>query len=118
VVQVSVHAIPVFDGQLVQNEISLHTMFDLDALKSTGSLPVNKRFGSTVALLNEYDIPWVELAGVRYPTYRTTLKIKRQKAGGAEQDEDDDSSSVDDDEDGDDNDAGESESDSEMASER
>ena len=52
-------------------------MFDFNSLKSSAAVPLNKSYGSTVRLLNEFDIPWVELAGVRYPMYRTTLKIKR-----------------------------------------
>jgi len=74
VVQVSVHAIPVYDGKLISDQNSLQNLLDI-TMHSKNTPGINHAHGFSVRLLNEFEIPWVELDGVSYPKYKTTLKI-------------------------------------------
>lgn len=98
-IQISVHAIPVFDGELIASEEDLAGFFAGDDDKSASS----HYFGATCGLLNEFDVPWVERQGLKYPIYRRTLKFperqKRDSEASEEEDRDeDDDMELDDDE--------------------
>jgi hypothetical protein len=71
-IKVEVHAIPVLDGDLIKDEEDLAQIFEsTDEFQSSSG--VN---GVECGLLNEFDIPWVERSGIKYPIYKKTITLK------------------------------------------
>lgn len=98
------YAIPCIDGTLVENEGTLARL-------------INSKFcslaaaeGFTVGIINDFQVPWVERTGTKYPLYPSTLKLTKTKDDddgyGDEGDPDDEAMSQDnsDDDKGDDDD--------------
>ena len=59
------------DGSLVENEGTLARL--INAKLCSIAAPE----GFTVGLLNDFQVPWVEQAGTRYPLYTQTFKFGR-----------------------------------------
>jgi len=59
-ISVVIHAIPVFDGQLITSEKDLY-----DALNDVPEMRVE--------LINDFDVPWIEYKSKPYPKYRKKL---------------------------------------------
>lgn len=83
---VSVHAIPVFDGHLIQSESDIH-----DNLIDAGEM--------NVELINDFEIPWVLKKTINYPKYRRIRRKKKVAAEGEEGEDEEDYGDEDDEKD-------------------
>lgn len=95
---ISMYAIPVIDGVLIENEGTLARVIN-SKLSSIAS-----QEGFTVGLINDFQVPLVEQQSAKYPMYTQTLKFKRfagkdeDDYGDEAQDEDAEMSNEDDEE--------------------
>jgi hypothetical protein len=89
-------AIPCIDGKLIENEGTLARFLN-NKFSSAAS-----KDGFTVALLNDFQIPWVEKSSSKYPLYPITIKLEptaddAPEDYGDEAPDDDDIGNLDDD---------------------
>lgn len=77
--QLHLFAVPCIDGELVENEGTLARLLQGGAGRGND--------GFTVGLLNEYQLPWVERAPAKYPTFASRIRFGKAEDSGEDKDE-------------------------------